>query len=115
VTKPQPSLEDLGLDSPAEKSPFGKAFDNYQPSADEFAKTWVDSVQMAKPAPKSGVAAVLSFIIPGAGQVIRGRILAGFFSFFVIAGLYAISLGFFPALLLAIPLHLMNVYMAYSE
>jgi hypothetical protein len=115
LTTKKPTLADLGLDEPSEKSPFGNAFDNYDSSKEDQPKTWVDSVNLGKPAEKSGVAAVLSFIIPGAGQVLRGRIVSGFISLVLIGGLYGTTLAFFPAFLLAFPLHLLNVYMAYSE
>lgn len=113
MAKEQPSLEDLGLDGPVEK-PFGRALDSYDSSVEKPAKTWVDLVTPDKPAEKNGVAAVLSFVIPGAGQVLRGRVISGFLSLLLISGLYGISLGFPLAFLLAFPIHLMNVYLAYS-
>lgn len=37
MNKSHPSLEDLGLDAPVDKGPFGKAFDNYDSSAEHHA------------------------------------------------------------------------------
>lgn len=109
----QPTLEELGLDAPATK-PFGNAFDNYDSSKDEQPKTWVDAIKVDVPT-KSGVAAVLSFLIPGLGQIFRGRIASGVLSVIAFSALYFIAFGFLPLALLVIPAHIVNIYLAYDS
>lgn len=78
MNKNRPNLADLGLDEPFQKSPLEGAFINYvEPVA---AKTWLDSVKLNEPAKfNSGIAAILSFVMPGAGQAYKLHIFSAFF------------------------------------
>ena len=57
--------------------------------------------------PHPGVAAVLSVIIPGLGQVFNGRLLAGFLWF------VAASFGYWAVLVPGFLIHVASVYFAY--
>ena len=45
-----------------------------------------------RPKPNAGVAAVLSFLIPGLGQIYKGQVLSGLVCFFLVGGTYAASI-----------------------
>ena len=57
-----------------------------------------------------GIAAVLSFFLPGVGQIYKGQIFRGIFYFFLIPGLYA-TVILWP---LAAILHLLIIIGAYQ-
>lgn len=111
MSSKQPSLADLGLDGPIDK-PFGKAFDNYDSSKEQSA-SWVDTVKLPPSVEKSGLAAVLSFVVPGLGQIYRGRILSGVLAVIFFGLLYSATLAFWPLALLAVPAHVVNIYSAF--
>lgn len=110
--KKRPTLADLGLDDDVRPDPLGRSLDGYEASPDEFEPSWIDRIDKRRLEVSPGVAAVLSFIVPGAGQVYRQRLAAGFTWLFVVAIAYAISLAFWPLILVAMALHLCCVAMA---
>lgn len=57
--------------------------------------------------PSPGIAAVLSVVIPGLGQVYNGRLLAGLLWFL------ATSFGYWAVLIPGFLLHVLSVYFAY--
>ena len=59
--------------------------------------------------PSPGVAAVLSFVIPGLGQFYNGKFLRGIFWLIVTPGLWFWSAGFLGWLC-----HIISAYTAYS-
>jgi TM2 domain-containing membrane protein YozV len=59
--------------------------------------------------PSPGVAAVLSFVIPGLGQFYNGKFLRGIFWLIVTPGLWIFSAGFFGWVC-----HVISAYTAYS-
>lgn len=78
MNKNPPNLADLGLDQPVQKSPLDSAFINYVEPV--TAKTWVDSIKLNEPAKfNSAIAALLSFVVPGAGQAYKMHIFSAFF------------------------------------
>lgn len=68
-----------------------------QPGAASIQRSW-----------SPGVAAVLSLIIPGLGQIYRGQILAGIFWFIFVVG------GYFFFIIPGIVLHLICIFSAAS-
>jgi hypothetical protein len=78
LTKQNPTLEDLGLDGPVDKSPYGKAFDNYEPTTEDHAKTWVDSVKLPNAGPSNLVAGILAFFFGPVGLWYKGCWKEGF-------------------------------------
>lgn len=64
---------------------------------------------MSKSLPTPGVSAVLSFFIPGVGQIYNGAFLRGIFWFIVTPGLWIFSAG-----TLGWIFHLVAAYTAYS-
>ena len=64
---------------------------------------------MSKSLPNSGVAAVLSFFLPGVGQIYNGAFLRGIFWFIVTPGLWIGTGG-----TLGWVCHLIAAYTAYS-
>jgi TM2 domain-containing membrane protein YozV len=69
----------------------------------------LDRDEMASPrAPSPGVAAVLSVVLPGLGQVYNGRIFAGLIWFLFV------GFGYTAILVPGFLLHVICVYCAYS-
>ena len=73
-----------------------------------------------RPRPNTGVAAVLSFLIPGLGQIYKGQVLGGLVWLFLVGGIYVVSaitigccIGLF-GIIIGIVLHLMCVFDAAS-
>ena len=64
---------------------------------------------MSKSLPNPGVAAVLSFFIPGVGQIYNGAFLRGIFWLLVTPGLWIFSAG-----TLGWIFHIVAAYTAYS-
>ena len=64
---------------------------------------------MSKSLPNPGVSAVLSFFIPGVGQIYNGAFLRGIFWFIVTPGLWIFSAG-----TLGWIFHIIAAYTAYS-
>lgn len=64
---------------------------------------------MSKSLPTPGVSAVLSFFIPGVGQIYNGAFLRGIFWFIVTPGLWIFSAG-----TLGWIFHIVAAYTAYS-
>ena len=64
---------------------------------------------MSKSLPNPGVSAVLSFFIPGVGQIYNGAFLRGIFWFIVTPGLWLFSTG-----TLGWIFHIIAAYTAYS-
>jgi TM2 domain-containing membrane protein YozV len=64
---------------------------------------------MSKSSPNPGVAAVLSFFLPGVGQIYNGAFLRGIFWLLVTPGLWLWSAG-----TLGWICHLLSAYTAYS-
>jgi TM2 domain-containing membrane protein YozV len=64
---------------------------------------------VSKSLPNPGVAAVLSFFIPGVGQIYNGAFLRGIFWFIVTPGLWLFSAG-----TLGWIFHIIAAYTAYS-
>jgi len=64
---------------------------------------------VSKSLPTPGVSAVLSFFIPGVGQIYNGAFLRGIFWFIVTPGLWIFSAG-----TLGWIFHLVAAYTAYS-
>ena len=64
---------------------------------------------MSKSLPNPGVSAVLSFFIPGVGQIYNGAFLRGIFWFIVTPGLWLFSAG-----TLGWIFHIVAAYTAYS-
>jgi TM2 domain-containing membrane protein YozV len=59
--------------------------------------------------PNPGVAAILSFFIPGAGQIYNGKFLRGVFWLIITPGLWLASAGFWGWVC-----HIIAAYTAYS-
>ncbi len=57
---------------------------------------------------KPGIAALLSLIIPGAGQIYKGKVLAG------LIWLFAVAVGYFFLIIPGIMLHLICIFSAAS-
>jgi TM2 domain-containing membrane protein YozV len=64
---------------------------------------------VSKSLPNPGVSAVLSFFIPGVGQIYNGAFLRGIFWFIVTPGLWLFSAG-----TLGWIFHIMAAYTAYA-
>ena len=106
-TKRRPTLSELGLDDDMPKNPLGRALDGYEAKPEEFESTWVDrAARPESPSFHPGLAAVLSFVIPGAGQIYRQRVLTGFGWLLVVVACYVL---FWP---LGLAVHLACVVMA---
>jgi TM2 domain-containing membrane protein YozV len=103
------SLADLGLDDATPPDPIGRALDGFEHPPEEFEVANYVSLT-AKREKKldtsfhPGLAAVLSFIIPGAGHIYRLEILAGFVWLF--ATIFGYLLYFVPGFLL----HIICIY-----
>jgi len=108
----QPTLAELGLDDAVSPDPFGRALDGYVATPDEFEPSWVDRIDKRQEDFSPGVAAVLSFMVPGAGQVYRQRLLEGFAWLFIVAIAYVISFAWLPFIIVALILHLCCAVMA---
>lgn len=109
------TLKQLGLDDAMPSDPLGRALDGYEAAASEYEPTWVQRPVEVDTRPfHPGLAAALSFIVPGAGQVYRLRLFSGIAWLLVVAGGYlaAISSSFLLLLLLAISLHIACVVAA---
>ena len=99
----KPTLSELGLDSPA---PPPRSTKTWQDIANEVDDTPSDQSQQAankQPAKWNGVAAVMSFLIPGLGQLYKGHVIAGI-AFFATT---LLGYGFF--ILPGIVLHLLAI------
>ena len=70
---------------------------NAQPGAPSIQRSW-----------SPGIAAVLSFVIPGLGQIYRGQVLAGILWFIFVVG------GYFLFIIPGIFLHLICIFSAAS-
>lgn len=108
LDKPVPktlSLEDLGLDSPVQQQQFAEVFQTLDPSVDlPLGPDVQPSVESHYCHP--GIAAVLSLVIPGAGQLYRMQTISGLVWLLCTVLAYLI---FFP---FGIVLHLGSVLMA---
>src|SRR5437588_1934278 len=82
--------------------------ENIQPGALKCKHCSEFLVQRSSPA-KDGAAAVMSFFIPGLGQIYHGKIGAG------LGWLFAVALGYVVLVVPGLILHIMCVANAYSE
>jgi TM2 domain-containing membrane protein YozV/RNA polymerase subunit RPABC4/transcription elongation factor Spt4 len=71
---------------------------------------WTLQPVVAKPAWNPGVAAVLSFVIPGLGQMYKGEIGSAIVWFFVVGIAYGVGLATIVCLLPALALHIICVF-----
>jgi TM2 domain-containing membrane protein YozV len=88
----KPTLEDLGLDAPA---PPPTAKKSWQQIADQIDDQPYRPTPAAAPEPAkswNGIAAVLSFLIPGLGQLYKGHVVSGLVLFVVTLLCYGLFL-----------------------
>lgn len=95
----KPTLADLGLDAPAPPPTTKKT---WQQIADQVEEHPYRPTPASSAAPDStswnGIAAVMSFLIPGLGQLYKGHVVSGLFLFVVTLLCYGlfIFLGIVP-------------------
>ncbi len=91
----KPSLEDLGLDAPTVQKSDKKTWQDIANEVDENQPIRHGKTVSDKPK-WNGIAAVLSFFIPGLGQLYKGHVFSGItlfcctllgYGFFVVPGL----------------------------
>ena len=111
----QPSLEDLGLDSPARVTPSGKL------SIEELQRQSEREIDDRRPSQAAPVrqrvvamdigAFVLSLLIPGAGQLLKGRLARGAVWLALVFSAYAVCLLIAtflrPVVLIAVFVHIL--------
>ena len=73
----KPSLADLGLDAPAAPPSQKKSWQQIADQADDQPMRYLPPQQEKRPTEWNGIAAVLSFLIPGLGQLFKGHVLSG--------------------------------------
>lgn len=77
MTDKKPSLKDLGLDALAPLPNAKKTWQQIADQADDQPIKHFPPQQEKRPAEWNGIAAVLSFLIPGLGQLFKGHVLSG--------------------------------------
>jgi TM2 domain-containing membrane protein YozV len=116
----KPSLEDLGLDAPIAPPKATKSWQDIANEVDDSPRdrrtcphcgstipssaTKCSSCQewIRKPPAKwNGLAAVLSFFIPGLGQMYKGEVIKGLVFFIGMSAVSGIGLVFWPILIVA--------------
>ncbi len=103
-------LNDLGLDSEPPPDPFGKALWGYATPPEDFTPTYADHKPVSAASSfHPGIAAILSFMVPGAGQIYGLRIMSG------IAWLVAVVICYLLFLPLGLIAHVLCIVAATQD